>query len=235
MNCPTCEAELSRTTYENQAVFQCAQCGGYLVDRQDMVVIKKYQGQTREELEAELAKHPGRERGETVKCPKCRARRMDKRNMHVGNSERIQLDLCPSCDVVWFDAGELARMQLHYEQSVQAVQSLAQRDADEIDDPARQAEFEKNLAALPKTQSGVSMAVSEAFQMAMLLVSSLAAVVFTVLKHATPAAVCSGIAVVLLLILSLGATGTAMTRWLVIVVIVAAEAAYLYWLFYMWT
>lgn len=84
-----------------------------------------------------------------LRCPRCR-RPMNKE--HLPKHE-FHLDHCGECDLVWFDGGELALVQLVFENSPQGREAVELRQRLGEMTAERRAEFEKNLAALPKPKS----------------------------------------------------------------------------------
>jgi Zn-finger nucleic acid-binding protein len=74
---------------------------------------------------------------------------MKKQRVRVSDDEAFYLDACPECDHVWLDGGELARLQMKFEQSAKAIDAFArQEQLQNLDDTRREA-FQQQLDELP--------------------------------------------------------------------------------------
>jgi len=102
---------------------------------------------------------------------------MRKERVQITKEQSFSLDLCRDCNVVWFDGGELARMQIQYEKSAQALEAYAFQQREETRTEEEQKELEQAFAELPKWQSGLSLIGKEAF----FAVASIALFVVTVI------------------------------------------------------
>ncbi|MCH7988702.1 MAG: zf-TFIIB domain-containing protein, partial [Planctomycetes bacterium] len=125
MNCPTCDVRLDRAEYESVSVSQCPQCMGYLVNRNRVILIKTKQDHSPETLQAEVAAQSRPDAQANIRCPKCRGRQMSKERVPVGTDNDFFLDVCRHCNVIWFDGGELARLQIQHESSTKALEAYA--------------------------------------------------------------------------------------------------------------
>ncbi len=152
MNCPSCYALLSPVKYEGLPVFKCSECDGYLVSNRRVDDIQRRLTKTQSELNEE-SRGTGTERADNpnqLLCPRC----------HLPMEKEIwkkqgpfQIDKCLNCDVVWFDAGELAMVQLQFEEKPQTIEIAHFQDRQlHMTDEERQ-EFEKNLAKLPEGEA----------------------------------------------------------------------------------
>lgn len=114
MKCPTCEKQLSRDTYEDLVVHHCSGCNGYLVDIERFKVIQSRPEEHLAHLEQEIASAASsHDTLKRIRCPKCREK-MEKRPTHFGE-QKFFIDECHRCSLVWFDAGELAKLRLKFE------------------------------------------------------------------------------------------------------------------------
>ena len=150
MNCPTCDVSLDRVKYESVTVSQCPQCMGYLVNRNRVILIKTKQDHSPETLQAEVAAQSHPDAQSNIRCPKCRGRQMSKERVPVDTDNEFFLDVCRDCNVVWFDGGELARLQIQYESSMKAIEAYAFQQKAQKRTEEQEEEFQRNLAALPK-------------------------------------------------------------------------------------
>ncbi len=104
MRCPACPTELTAKALETGASWTCAACRGVLMRGNAL----------RLHLDAaameELWKQAGAGARSTHRaCPNCSA------PFHVwarpGASGAIELDACLKCALIWFDGGEIAKLQ----------------------------------------------------------------------------------------------------------------------------
>ena len=146
MKCPVCADELVRTTYEGSPVFRCEKCFGYLVGRKRAEGIKRTQQKTVAQLKNETLDEGQQDTEETIRCPRCR---MKMKKKLLEEPVALHVDRCKPCDLVWFDGGELARIQLGHQITPQAQEAAQmQRRMAEMD-PERRRQFEENLDKLP--------------------------------------------------------------------------------------
>jgi len=150
MKCPACTAELVRVTYEGLPVFRCQQCCGYLVGRRRLEGIKRSRGKSVEELKQETLAESRADTEQRVRCPRCR---VYMKKEFLKDPASFHIDTCASCELIWFDGGELARLQLAHEITPQAREAAEfQRRLREMS-PEQRAQFEENLANLPEPES----------------------------------------------------------------------------------
>ncbi len=83
-----------------------------------------------------------------IHCPAC-MRRMQKRSKQLGQST-FGVDRCESCQLIWLDNGELAKLQIIYEFSEQGRE--AQRFKDRLNNmtPQEKNELKERISKLPK-------------------------------------------------------------------------------------
>jgi Zn-finger nucleic acid-binding protein len=144
--CPLCSEPLERITYEGIAAMRCPGCGGYLVQKNRLKGIQRNRQFPREALERSLEHTPGTDTDSRLQCPECHTT-MQKDTHSFG--VRLRLDVCPHCEAVWLDPGELEQAQMQFEESL-AGRDLArlQRTWEEM--PAeRREQYERNRERLP--------------------------------------------------------------------------------------
>lgn len=108
-------------------------------------------------LEQDAARHSDQAGQETVRCPKCLAATMNKQRLdltHLGE-EPFHIDVCKACRLIWFNAGELAKLQLNYELSDKAIEELEMQVQAASRTSEEQAEFERTLADVPHHHTGL--------------------------------------------------------------------------------
>ncbi len=149
MDCPTCNQQLNQTEYEGARVQQCGECAGYLVARKRLRLIRSSRERETDTLADDASAEHQPDTIEQIRCPKCRVYRMEKERVRVSDDEVFMLDVCPKCEHVWLDGGELARLQMTFEQSAKAIDAFArQEQLQNLDDERREA-FEQQLDELP--------------------------------------------------------------------------------------
>lgn len=88
MACPECGTKLTR--YEDRDKWRCPACNGALVGLSEMTI---------ETPAGSVPSFPARA------CPQCR------REMFAFEVADLTLDRCATCNVLWFDRGELGRLR----------------------------------------------------------------------------------------------------------------------------
>lgn len=149
MDCPVCEnKELRRDRYEGVAIFRCDNCEGVLAEERRVRQIRVSHERSTAALEQEAEREDSPDSENLLHCPKCRACRMVKEEIEVERRDNASfaIDICHDCDVVWFDGGELARLQLDFEQSAQAVEAWRLRKLSEQRTPQEEKELAERIA-----------------------------------------------------------------------------------------
>jgi len=144
---------LVRVKYEGWPVFRCDTCFGYLVGQKRVDSFKASRSKEAGELMKEAAAEAQEDTESKVRCPRCRVA-MDKKLLKEPAS--FHIDSCKSCEVVWFDGGELARLQLAYEISAKGQEAAEFQRRHQEMTPEERAEFEENLANLPDPETPLS-------------------------------------------------------------------------------
>jgi Zn-finger nucleic acid-binding protein len=158
MKCPRCSLKLDRTSYEGLPVFICRKCDGYLIRTHHVGSIKNRQEKSADELVVEAAAAVEKRLATGLACPRCR-RRMTV-ELAPGPID-FHLDECRECSLVWFDGGELAHVQMHYEQSDGGRDAAELRARFHNMSAERREEFERNLAELPEGDASLASAFGE--------------------------------------------------------------------------
>ena len=144
MNCPHCKTGLMRTKYASANVRECPECKGTLLATSRAEKIKRRVNKDVERLEKEVESVSVKDGLEEIRCPACR----DKMNKRLVKKLGIHIDDCKQCDTTWFDPGELAALQLAFEQRPQTAESNKFRDRLENMTEAERAEYEQRIAKL---------------------------------------------------------------------------------------
>ena len=93
-----------------------------------------------------------------IRCPGCRVPMKKSLNQELG----IQLDECKSCGISWFDAGELAKLQLEFESRSQTVELNSMRERLATMDEAERNAYEQRIANLVDLGTPMEQAIREA-------------------------------------------------------------------------
>ena len=158
MNCPLCSANLIRSKYEGLPVFACEKCSGYLVATRRVMDIEKGMVISPENLLQEARDEDRQDNKQRLRCPRC------KRHMHKEHWKRLtsfHIDQCRDCELVWFDAGELAHLQLDYEVKPHVQEAVQFQDRHREMSEEEKAAFERDLAALPEAEGTFAGAFRE--------------------------------------------------------------------------
>ena len=161
MDCPKCSRPLSRTTYENVRVMQCEECLGYLVVRKRLRLIKSLREQSPEALQSEADTQQVPDTQEQIGCPRCRVETMNKERVRIAADDFFHLDVCRKCDRVWLDGGELARLQIKFEQSAKAVEAFAHQERLRSFTDEQRAEFQERIDKLPRSESFLRVSAAD--------------------------------------------------------------------------
>ena len=116
MNCPSCAKQLNKKKLENFEIAMCDTCKGMWLDTFTFQEIATHESPFSELLKIdiweEVTKHkvkPG-----PGKCPKCEKR------LYISEyvDSQIHIDLCPICQGLWFDRGELEKVMAYIEKEI---------------------------------------------------------------------------------------------------------------------
>ncbi len=155
MKCPKCETSLVRSRYAGANVRECESCSGMLLCRNRATKIERRVNKDIQQLVEETETVASSDTLEKVRCPACR-NRMDKSLIEkIG----IHIDECRNCDNAWFDGGELALLQLAYENRDQTVELNQMRDRLKNMSAAERAEYEERIANLVDLGSPMEQAI----------------------------------------------------------------------------
>ena len=102
MKCPRCKSDLFVVEYQDIELDYCPSCSGLWFDSGEMDLLSEKSGGAGPSLRPAPDAKEAR-----LRCPVCRVH-MDKRLM--GDKEPVVVDLCPSCDGLWLDKGELEQV-----------------------------------------------------------------------------------------------------------------------------
>jgi len=152
VDCPVCDKKLRREQYEGVPIHRCDDCYGVFAEERRIRQIKNLRKQSPSDLEREAESEARPDAEGRLRCPKCLAIYMTKEDIELDGEDRpdsFTIDICHECDSIWFDGGELARVQLDFEQSAQAVEAwrlvklAGQRTPDE------ETELQERIAEAP--------------------------------------------------------------------------------------
>ena len=103
MKCPRCKSDLFVVEYRDIELDYCPSCGGLWFDSGEMDLLSEKSGK-----ECATLRPSADAKEALLRCPICRVR-MDKRLMG-SETEPVLVDLCPSCEGLWLDRGELEQI-----------------------------------------------------------------------------------------------------------------------------
>ena len=147
MKCPACRTtKLVKTEYEGVSVHHCEQCQGHLVRKNRITAIKVKRSFSDEEFLSQVDSATGNDTPGRPTCSGC-LRGMSQRKMKVG-LEEFYVNDCDDCSLVWFDGGELAKLQLEYENTDQAQELFRFRERLESMTDQERADLDARIAKL---------------------------------------------------------------------------------------
>ena len=105
MNCPRCIEKMAKTNSSGFSTRTCHYCNGTWIphDSLKQLLIKELSTPSIEEIRNTF--HSQREDDITRTCPECKDTKLEVIHVHD-----IELDLCPNCNGLFFDEGELKTM-----------------------------------------------------------------------------------------------------------------------------
>ncbi len=112
--CPACKTLADLIRYERVPVHHCGTCGGYWITQAKLNLIlarrEVVMPPAVQEKMVELAERSNtRQRVSCMSCG-CEMRKASFKHWH-----EIQLDVCPRCEGIWLDCGELEKCQIYWE------------------------------------------------------------------------------------------------------------------------
>ncbi len=131
--------------YLQNKLFECEKCRGHLVEQFRMNKIQRRINKDLLGLVHEIVAVDSRDAGQDLRCPRCR-NRMDKKLLRGGLS--FHVDECRNCKFVWLDGGELAEIQLDYENNAQTSELNRMRERIATMTRQEREEYEARIASL---------------------------------------------------------------------------------------
>jgi Zn-finger nucleic acid-binding protein len=110
-SCPRCQRSMERKSLGGLPLLFCPKCQGILtpllvLEKALTSMLKMDEGERSSDL-VDYLQEEGEKRQSTRDCPVCRERMGKKAYSAL---DGLTLDICESCDAVWFDGGELATL-----------------------------------------------------------------------------------------------------------------------------
>jgi len=104
MICPKCHVPMIVVEYDDVELDYCLQCEGLWFDSGEIELVGAKSGVHAGDC---FSTRPADTKEARLKCPICR-KKMDKRLL--GSTEPVLADVCPVCDGLWLDKGELEQV-----------------------------------------------------------------------------------------------------------------------------
>jgi len=104
MICPKCHVPMIVVEYDDVELDYCLQCEGLWFDSGEIELVGAKSGVHAEDC---FSTRPADTKEARLKCPIC-GKKMDKRML--GTTEPVLADVCPVCDGLWLDKGELEQV-----------------------------------------------------------------------------------------------------------------------------
>lgn len=125
IKCPRCNDELE-PCQGDPTIYQCASCEGALVQQSSLqpVLRQLAEGFDKDDnLEDLIVAIP--DKGAGVNCPKCNSQM---ENYGYLQTDKVQIDGCQNCSVVWTDPDELLCMAAIHRRSMAAEDEILARN-----------------------------------------------------------------------------------------------------------
>lgn len=155
MKCPKCESKLVRAKYLNANIRQCPESCGMLLDRKRADRIEK---RVNKDVELLAKEAEGIKENDTVgqiRCPACR----DRMKKVLVEDLGFHVDECNNCERAWFDRGELACLQLAFENKPKTVELNQMRERIKNMTAEERAEYENRIANLKDLGTPMEQAI----------------------------------------------------------------------------
>ena len=110
------------------------------------------------QLNQELMESSGNDHRDSMKCPSCRAEMRKRRASQLD----FFVDDCRQCGMSWFDGGELAALQLSFENDHQVVELNRMRERLKNMTDDERSEYEASIARLKDLGSPMEQAILSA-------------------------------------------------------------------------
>ena len=125
--------------------------------RPRMAQIQSNRETSSEQLEHHAEKQATADSTGLIRCPRCRVQRMNKEKIQFDQrpEESFQLDVCRKCQMIWFDGGELAKLQLDYESSIKAIDQMERQQLAQSLSEDRKEQLEERIAAMPMASNAL--------------------------------------------------------------------------------
>lgn len=104
MHCPRCQSDLIVVEYHSIELDYCPECEGLWFDSGEMGLVATQMSGSECDV---LPQAKAETKEARLKCPECH-KAMDKRLLGATNT--IIADVCPLCDGLWLDHGELEQV-----------------------------------------------------------------------------------------------------------------------------
>lgn len=122
LTCPIDQHRMVKKVYEGTTIIDiCTKCNGVWLDKGELEKIEEVRmNDYSEELKripdyleqnAELLRQQDRE---AINCPVCGESMVAK---EYGYCSQIMIDVCPNCQGIWLDSGELQELEIFFERS----------------------------------------------------------------------------------------------------------------------
>ena len=159
MKCPHCkDTALVRAKYANANIRKCHDCKGVLLATSRAEKIKRRVNKDIQQLEKELESATAKDGVDEIRCPACHCPMDKKRFDKIG----FNVDECRQCGMAWFDAGELAAIQLSFEDRPQTAELNKFRNRLQNMTDQERTEYEQRIAELRDLGTPMEQATLEA-------------------------------------------------------------------------
>jgi Zn-finger nucleic acid-binding protein len=116
MRCPVCKTPTDLIQYERIPVYNCGSCGGYWVTKAKLdLILMRREVQMPEAVQKKMIEIANASNSTAqLCCLTCGS------VMKRGRFKRwpdIQIDVCPKCQHIWLDRGELEKCQIYWERA----------------------------------------------------------------------------------------------------------------------
>ncbi len=133
MKCPNCDAELENRLLKGKIYHNCPSCEGFWFDRDELARFKKDKDWFKIDYRHKGAS--GKINTSDKKCPRDFSS-LKTVNYEPGpgeTKENIKVEICPVCEGLWLDAGEVYRIHKHEEGFIEKLRETVENELTALD------------------------------------------------------------------------------------------------------
>ncbi|MEA3506596.1 MAG: zf-TFIIB domain-containing protein [Elusimicrobiota bacterium] len=126
MQCPKCKSEMEDRLLKDKIYRRCPSCEGFWFDKDELSRFKKDKDFFTIDYRHENA--TGDIRESAKKCPRDGALLKTVKYEPGPKEENIKVDICPACEGIWLDAGEVYKIHKYEEGFIEKLRENIEKE-----------------------------------------------------------------------------------------------------------